>query len=400
MSINANKLVLHKWNSHYSNQLEKVTIFFLFLLATIIIILFFYVILIKVSPEQLRTIEDWMQWLNNLWEKIKDEPMVLWQIISSSLSYLLLVYIYLSHQRERIFLTQSGIHYQSPWPSFLQWIKPDWFMKWSQIRIAYFKPSIFKFVPGPLSMTLVLETAFFHRKIVPCAWIDLNEPKETRPSMQWHSFSPLQTKHVIPHCPVMKYLNKMGIETKAEQIEKVLKEQPSNFSLESNPHSLIATILIFGFIAYGLIDSLINQEIYAQTPLYEIYIGGGILMALFVIIWLIRAKIPKRESFMIALLIGGIFGFALYPGLLRINQLTDINGLQTHKYVLQEDYSLKPFRNSTLPHLYFEENLEYWSHFEWESIHEIELRKGGLDFYQVNMAPIYADMRQYYRQHD
>jgi len=33
------------------------------------------------------------------------------------------------------------------------------------------------------------------------------------------------------------------------------------------------------------------------------------------------------------------------------------------------------------------------------SIHHFELRKGGLGFYQLNMAPVYAVMKEFYREH-
>ncbi|RKZ82477.1 MAG: hypothetical protein DRR19_20635 [Candidatus Parabeggiatoa sp. nov. 1] len=55
-------------------------------------------------------------------------------------------------------------------------------------------------------MTLVIETASQRRKISPCAWIAPNDSEDTRPSWQWHTFSPLQTQHVLPQYPVVKYL--------------------------------------------------------------------------------------------------------------------------------------------------------------------------------------------------
>ncbi len=42
---------------------------------------------------------------------------------------------------------------------------------------------------------------------------------------------------------------------------------------------------------------------------------------------------------------------------------------------------------------------EYWAQFESGSIHHFELRKGGLGFYQLNMAPVYAAMKEFYREH-
>ncbi|HEW97489.1 MAG TPA: hypothetical protein ENF37_02435 [Beggiatoa sp.] len=189
----------------------------------------------------------------------------------------------------------------------------------------------------------------------------------------------------------------MSVTVQMEQVEPVLQPQAAEFALESNPHSLAAMVLLFTFIGYGLLDFLINQETYAQRALYEIYLGGGVVIAIVVMLWLLAAKLPKLESIMIGCFVGCAVGAALYPGLLRINQLTDTTCLQTYQYVLQKDYALKPLKDETLPTLFFKSDLDSWSHFELKSIHDIQLRKGGLAFYQINMAPIYADMRQYFK---
>jgi hypothetical protein len=344
MLSSSDKLVLHPFSSYHSKRWEKILSFFILLLLVILV-----AVLVETHPEVLKwTTEDWMQWLFSL----QDKPMILLQISSFLLSFLSLVYFYLAHHRERIFLTSSGIRYQSPLPSFLQWLKPDWSMKWSQIKAAYFKPARLKMVQGPLSMSLVLESAFFSKKIVPCAWIDPNDSEETRPALQqWQKFSPRQTKHVLPYCPIIKYLTKRGIDVKMDQVENALQAQSAEFALESNRHSLAAAILFFTLLAYALLDFLINQETYADFPFYNIYIyiGSGVFMAIIVMGWLRRAKVPKRESIIVALLLGGVFGVALYPGLLRLNQLTDTQGLQIYQYVLQKDYSLKPLDSNALP---------------------------------------------------
>jgi hypothetical protein len=49
-----------------------------------------------------------------------------------------------------------------------------------------------------------------------------------------------------------------------------------------------------------------------------------------------------------------------------------------------------------LPTLKFDEAREYWAHQEPGSLHAFLLRQGGLGFYQVEMAPIYAKTRKFY----
>ena len=94
--------------------------------------------------------------------------------------------------------------------------------------------------------------------------------------------------------------------------------------------------------------------------------------------------------------LGCALAAALYPGLLRVNQLTDRGGLVSHRYALQADLSLKPVEDG-LPVLRFPRYADYWAHFARGSLHEFALRRGGLGFYQVDMAPVNEDMRAWYR---
>jgi hypothetical protein len=392
MFTSDDKLVLHNLNSYYSKTLDLLIIFVIFLMLAAFVFFLFD------EPYEVLnwSIKDWLQWLSDAWEKINNDPTKIWPILSLLFPFLHMVYMYQAHHRERFILTSSGIHYQSPMPGFLQWLKPDWSINWSMISGAYFKPA--KLGRGPTSVFLVIETSVFSKKMTPCIWFDPNN-SEHPPSLlqlQWQSFSPQQTKHTLPHCPVTKYFTRMGIEVKTDKIDNLLSEQPLAFALESNRHSLTAMILFLTLFIYALLDLTLNPEAYVDKPFYQIYFWGGVFASLLVMGWLIWAKVPKSESIGIALFFGIAFGAALYPGLLRINQLTDTQGLQTYQYVLQSDYSLKSLDDEKLPRLYFLSDFDYWSHFEPESLHDIELRKGGLGFYQINMAPIYDDMREYF----
>jgi len=49
------------------------------------------------------------------------------------------------------------------------------------------------------------------------------------------------------------------------------------------------------------------------------------------------------------------------------------------------------------PELDFSKYSYYWHQFKLGTIHQFELRKGGLGFYQVNMEPVREKMRAYFR---
>ncbi len=50
-----------------------------------------------------------------------------------------------------------------------------------------------------------------------------------------------------------------------------------------------------------------------------------------------------------------------------------------------------------VPNLVFDIGSGYWRQFEPGDSKTFELRMGGLGFYQVNMRPIYAEQKEFYR---
>lgn len=168
------------------------------------------------------------------------------------------------------------------------------------------------------------------------------------------------------------------------------------FALEKSGQALIAISMFFVLIAYAGVDFILSGETYAAAPPVVSFLMGGALVAAIGFPWLRRAAVPAAESLVIAVLLGVGFGAALYPGLLRINQLTDPAGLQVVRYVLQRDFSLVPEKEG-LPVLRFTGFPEYWLQFSPGSVHEFQMRRGGLEFYQIDMAPVHEKTREFYR---
>jgi WD40 repeat protein len=308
---------------------------------------------------------------------------------------LILFYRYQAVKRERLILDAAGIRYQSNLPTSLQGLLAmtyrDWSAQWSEITATYLKPATIPFAHGPQFITVVFHLGRRSHETFACQWVTPDKPDEEpfKLPREQRSPTPEQVQTVLQRCPLIKALTERGI--KIEVDSKLSLKTPfyqSDFALESNPHSLTAAIFFFLLVGYAFFDFMVfNTETYAEQPLYQVYLLSGIGMAVFVMGWLSRAKVPKRESVMVALLVGGAFGAASYPALLRLNQLTDTEGLKTYRYELQSDLSFEPVEDKTLPILYLGDE-EYWSEFEFGSIHQFELRKGGLDFYQINLAPI------------
>ncbi len=334
------------------------------------------------------------------WPKIQANPtpfflMGLVLLVILVLPTLILFYRYQAVKRERLILNAAGIRYQSNLPTFLQGLLPmtyrDWSAQWSEITATCLKPATIPFAQGPQFITLGFHLGLRYHETFACQWVrpDKADDEPFKLPREQRSPTPEQVQTVLQRCPLIKVLTERGI--KIEVDSKLSLKTPfyqAGFALESNPHSLTAAIFFFLLVGYGVLDFMFfNKETYAELPLYQVYLLSGVGMAFFVMGWLSSAKVPKRESVMVALLVGGAFGAASYPALLRLNQLTDTEGLKPYRYELQRDLSFEPLEDKTLPILYLGDDA-FWSEFEFGSIHQFELRKGGLDFYQINLAPI------------
>ena len=97
---------------------------------------------------------------------------------------------------------------------------------------------------------------------------------------------------------------------------------------------------------------------------------------------------PASVGSGVGLLAGAVLMVAGYPGLLRINQLTDTAGLKSYEYEMRQPARFYPVQDADgLPLIELKPH-ELWSSQRNGSRHRFELRRGGLDFYQLNSAPI------------
>ena len=165
--------------------------------------------------------------------------------------------------------------------------------------------------------------------------------------------------------------------------------------------ALVFVILFFIFLSYFLIDNfLILQEEYISQPHQAIFVIGGLLALISSYLLMERKKVPRGGKKVLAMLFCLATVGALYPGLLRINQLTDSQGLQVYRYVFSETYLLLP-EDKSMPRLALATNQDhkaYWSQYKAGDHYDIAIRKGGLGFYQIDMSPIIANIQQFYIQ--
>jgi hypothetical protein len=305
------------------------------------------------------------------------------------------VYIKRARRLERVILTDSEIRYQSALPKALQFLMPEWSAKWNEITRAHFRKKKGAYGPGSIELVLATYRGEGH-KLRPYLWVD---PAGVQTQSPWqalrkvHSMKPADLRSAILDSPVVRFV---GARLPRFETETSWDKVAFPFALETSRRALAALALCAAFMIYGITDFVVNEEAYAYQPPLGFFALFGLLGAVIAGHWLRGGEVPFAERIGLAVVLGVTFGAALYPGLLRINQLTDRAGLRPHLYQLQRDGSFEPLQAGP-PGLSFPRYADYWSSFSAGSLHEFRLRKGGLGFYQIDMAPVNAAMRKFFR---
>jgi hypothetical protein len=299
---------------------------------------------------------------------------------------------------ERLHLDHSGISYKSPLPDAFRSLQPDWSVQWSQVREV--RIVVPKVMFHPNLAALEIDAGPVKKKLQALQWSAVDsEGKATEArSVPWREsfFSGMggsremaKTLRAVEESDIVRYARQAGVKVTTGE------GSVSGFALESHRHALVATVLALLLLGYAIVDIAISEESYAVNPPWVLFALGGAIAVLVGMLWLASAGVPRAETLGLSLLLGGMVGLALYPGLLRLNEATDSEGLRDCEYRLTAYVVFSPV-DSRLPVLEFDKDGQYWRQFALGTTHKFELRKGGLGFYQVNMAPVYAKLREYY----
>ncbi len=330
-----------------------------------------------------------------LWRKWADNPKNILESLGILLVLATHVVILYVGRRDRLVIGVGGIAYETPLPGWLPAILTGWSLPWNRIKKAIIRVPL-----GMAQPALVLNDGVHSRKILINAWVKQGEEEpKTKPSIQ-----DLFRYRGTPRAPSFEEM-KARIEAspliQALRAQHVPIEYPGQaatglmFDLQSSPRTNVAMIVFLGLLAYALIDTLYLDEIYVGDYPSVIWTGAGLIAGILALRWITDPKIPRVVSIGLAAMLGLGTAAALYPGLLRLNQLTDSTGLAAHDYVLREHVRLVPVEND-LPEVTFTRYHDYWSQFPLDSTHRLYLRRGGLGFYQLDEAPVIEAVRAYH----
>jgi hypothetical protein len=310
-------------------------------------------------------------------------------------------YLRRASKYERITLDGNGIRYQSPLPETLRALQPDWSLRWSQVRAA--RIAVPKGMYHRNLIALELDAAPKKRKVFVLRWVAadsagtsaLTEKGSWRDRFFAFSGSKRdveRTLREIEESPIVRYAREAGVGITTDSSRGI----GSGFALESNRHALAGAVLGIALLCYALVDFAAYEERYAVDPPLVLFFLAGAIAALAGLLWFSLAKVPRAETLVLSLFLGAAAGFALYPGALRLNAATDPEGLHAYDYRLTSYVVFTP-ADSRLPVLNLPpRDVDYWGQFKLGTVHQFELRKGGLGFYQVDMGPVHAKMHEYF----
>jgi len=188
--------------------------------------------------------------------------------------------------------------------------------------------------------------------------------------------------------PLLSY-----IENHSQFNIKLSPETGLNFDLTRNTHTFKIILLIGLLICYALVDVVANQETYIGGYPFVWIVSAGIISSFITGVWLIKRSVPKFTAWGLALMFGLISSATMYPALLRLNQLTDFQGLNDYEY---RKTNINTFKSVTglLPVVTMQ-TTEYWNSVNYNESVMFSIRTGGLGFYQLDMAPVYSKMRKW-----
>lgn len=306
-----------------------------------------------------------------------------------------------SSKYERLILDETGIRYQSALPQAIRGLLPDWSLRWSQVRAA--RVGVPRVGHHPNLAMLDLDAAPTKRKILVLRWVPADSAGATaKPdeSTSWRDrfFAGVGSKRdvertwkKVEESALVRYARQAGLAIAIDRSREI----SYGFSLESNRHALVGAVLVIALLCYAVVDLAVNEEIYAVNPPLVLFAVGGAIAVLAGMLWFGSAGVPRAETLGLSLLLGGAVGFAQYPGALRVNAATDSQGLHTYDYRLTSYVVFTPL-DPGVPELSFPGDADYWGQFKLRTVHPFWLRKGGLGFYQVDMAPVHARMHDYF----
>lgn len=293
-----------------------------------------------------------------------------------------------STRTRRIVLDSRGIRSFARCPAPFSWFARGWSIRWPELRRVSWDVSIGHL----LTARLVLHTASGKQRVQPWTWIASN----SKP--RWFASAardPETARRLLNGSPIVEAIKKHRPDL---AVEIPPRDGKAGKGLVTSDLTPATGAIAGGFIAlvlYFILDTYaLATEYYAEGAPVAALAAIGALGTAAAYAGLRATEPRRRDVLAYSLLFGFGVGLAMHPLLVRMNTWTDTAGLQRYEYRLDSDLV---WRSPGMPDLtLYSSTSDWWRRFRPGERYVFELRRGGLGFWQVNMAPVYEAQREFY----
>ena len=302
-------------------------------------------------------------------------------------------YLYLGNKYERLIVSPIGIQYLSPLRGVFSMFYPDWFVRWEQVTDAHIQQP--RAGINPSFSSLVLVTLSGTRRLQPTNWLD---PQSWEAPKRKFFSMPTGRRPVLSFDVIMKTDLMTAVRNYLPAANIELKEGSKLFDLGSHYATIIFTTSLFVLLAYAVVDTFfVYSDVYINSPPLSLFVSGGLVFTVIAFLVMQRSKIPMYIIISLALMNGVAFAAAMHPGLLRINQFTDNDGLREFTYLREANNIYSPETPGT-PSITVHQPYEYWAQFQPGSKYVFQLRRGLLGFWQLSESRLIRSYREFFTQ--
>lgn len=282
-------------------------------------------------------------------------------------------------KHDRLYLSGEGIRYQSRFP----WLVSSWALRWDELRAVKLHTRLAGRIRTQTAV-LLFETAQHRYRVRPFDWLAADAPLSLRALFRHRNHGdPLDA------LPLMRYLRERGV-----VLASAAGTNVANFALEHNRRAAATAVGIVAVLIYAFADLVANSETYLMSPPYWAFPVGGALAAALVFPWLRRGQVPYAVTTGLAAMLALVVGIAMFPFLLRINQLTDTHGLQSYAYTFTPPGGFAAV-DAQMPDIELARFDTYWENLRPGTMRLFSIRRGGLGIYQIDLAPLYDEIREH-----
>lgn len=275
-----------------------------------------------------------------------------------------------------------------------------WLIPWGAIRAVRLQIGAKNSLPAQVlnSHRLVIESDAGETQLAPFMWVAQGAPDHRLGLLEAFNLKGFDAAERIARAPLIQALEERGLEI--TEGAGTGEQVPAGYDLLKHRGMLTQLALFSTAGLYALLDGFFLglYEPLEALPWWP-FLNAAALVTVCCV--LLGRGAPRTERLIVGMLTVAAVTAAVYPGLLRINALT-AEGTEAIAYTATGQPGVFEAPRPGLPplELDFSRLRAYWSEYPEGSQHEFVLLKGAGGFYQLDLQPLYAKTRAYYRKRD